>query len=96
VRPFARCPQDIADELRAKGALSDAEYQGEVTSIIADGSRHNEAVYLLHSVTIPGIAVSNVPCATGPAGSLPLLGQSFLRRFRAFEIDNACHVLVLR
>jgi predicted aspartyl protease len=85
----------MVDELRAKGTLTDADYQGEVTSVIADGSCHKEPLYLLRSVTIPGIVVSNVSCAVGPAGSLPLLGQSFLRRFRVFEIDNVRHVLVL-
>jgi predicted aspartyl protease len=89
-------PQDLADELRAKGALTDADAREWITSILGDGRTRPEPVYLLRSVAIPGVVVHDVLCSVAPAGSQPLLGNAFLSRFHSVTIDTDRRVLVLR
>ena len=62
--------------------------------MLADGSTNTNDVYL-HSVTVGGRTINNVPCFVGGPGSSLLLGQTFLRRFKSWSTDNECGVLIL-
>lgn len=88
-------PQDLADRLIADGSLTPADLLGSVTVGLADGSKHVENRYMLHSVTLGGRTVHDVECLVGPSGTSPLLGQTFLLRFQSWAVDNARGVLML-
>jgi predicted aspartyl protease len=55
--------------------------------VIADGSKHIQPMYRLHSVTIGGVTLHDVQ-ASGSDGDVWLLGQTFLRRLSSWSIDN--------
>jgi clan AA aspartic protease (TIGR02281 family) len=88
-------PQGVADQLIAAGKLAPADYRQDVTVHLADGSKIQKRIYMLRSVTIGGRTVADVECTVGGSGTSMLLGQSVLRRFKSWSIDNARNVLVL-
>jgi hypothetical protein len=49
--------------------------------VLADGSKHKNESYLLHSITLGGRVVNDVVVAIGPDNSAPLLGESVLEKF---------------
>ena len=53
-------------------------------------------LYILHSVTIAGRTVYDVPCVVGDDNTSMLLGQSVLQKFRSWSIDNERQVLLLK
>lgn len=86
----------IFDQIALNGAP--AYYIEQRSYTLADGSQHETSLYRLNSLTVGGRTVTNVEClvSTGDAGQqMPVLGQSFLRKFRSWSIDNARNVLVL-
>jgi clan AA aspartic protease (TIGR02281 family) len=88
-------PRSVAKRLVASGSLTKADYLSTATYVIANGAHVEQARYTLHSLTIAGHTVTNVRCSVGDDDDTMLLGQSFLRKFPSFSIDNARGVLVL-
>ena len=88
-------PKSTAKMLVADGTLTPADFLGNVTSVLADGSKVSNPAYLLHTVAVAGRTVHDVRCLVGEDNTSLLLGQAFLRRFKSWTVDNARHVLVL-
>lgn len=88
-------PRSIATKLMREGSLTVGDYARASVGTLADGRRVPEMVFILRSITVGGVTATNVECSVGPEGSSLLLGQSFLRKFRSWSIDNARGVLVL-
>jgi clan AA aspartic protease (TIGR02281 family) len=87
-------PRDLAYRLIADGTLTEREFVGMQSYATANGHLR-EPVYTLHSIRVGPLVIDNVECSIAHPGSIPLLGQSFLRRFRAVMLDQARSVLVL-
>jgi clan AA aspartic protease (TIGR02281 family) len=86
-------PRDLFDQLWAEGRITQADYQGEGSAVLADGRTVHGDRYLLRSLTVGKITAHNVLCSIGPAGSDPLLGLAFLNRFTSFSIrGNVLHL----
>jgi len=64
--------------------------------VLADGSQVPSPQFRIHSLTVGSWFVENVTGHVGPVKSPPLLGQSFLKRFSSWSIDNARGMLVLQ
>jgi hypothetical protein len=80
-------PTQVIYQMVAKGDLTPADFLGVQTYVIADGSKHIQPMYRLHSVTIGGVTLHDVQ-ASGSDGDVWLLGQTFLRRLSSWSIDN--------
>jgi predicted aspartyl protease len=52
--------------------------------------------FIIRSLKIGSINLSNVIGSVAPVKGSPLLGQSFLSRFSSWSIDNRRQVLILR
>lgn len=88
-------PRSLARRLAANGSLTKADYLSTATYVIANGAHVEAARYTLHALTIAGHTVTDVRCSVGNDEDTLLLGQSFLRKFPSFSINNARGVLVL-
>jgi hypothetical protein len=88
-------PQDMFDTMMTQGVVTPADFRGVRTYVMANGTKDVEPVYVLASVTVGNRTAVNVLCSVGVKGSGLLLGQSFLKKFRSWSIDNERSVLVL-
>lgn len=89
-------PEDVVKELLSRGALSRSDYLGEREYTLANGDVVTAERFTLRSISIGDLTVSNVIGSTSPAGSPALLGQSFLRKFTSWNVDNTRNKLVLQ
>ena len=86
---------DVAQTLTRMGKLSRADYLGHGDFILADGSHLPSQLFVIRSLKVGDRELHDVTAViTNSRGSL-LLGQSFLRRFKSWSIDNRRGVLVL-
>ncbi|HZT88823.1 MAG TPA: retropepsin-like aspartic protease [Stellaceae bacterium] len=86
--------QAVVLMLRA-GALSESDFIGHAGYRLADGSVLISPRFMLREVRVGNYAVRNVTASVGEVQGLPLLGESFLSRFRSWAIDNNSHNLIL-
>jgi len=89
-------PADVVLTLVRTGSLKEADFLGTQTYVLADGSRVPSPQFRIHSLTVGGWLVENVTGHVGAVKAPPLLGQSFLKRFGSWSIDNAHGVLLLQ
>jgi hypothetical protein len=89
-------PEGIVQALRAAGKLSDADFHGESTARLADGTPVKSKLFTLRQVAVGNRVLENIPAAALPGKGLPLLGQSFLQRFNSWSIDNDRKLLFLQ
>jgi predicted aspartyl protease len=87
-------PRDLADRLIENGTLTERDFVGMQNYATANGHLR-EPVYTLHSIRAGPLVIDNVECSIARPGSIPLLGQSLLRRFSSVMLDQARSVLVL-
>jgi clan AA aspartic protease (TIGR02281 family) len=88
-------PSDVVGTLRRTGTLSNADFLGTKTYVLADGSKMSAQTFRIKSLKIGDRVIENVTASTVPAEGSLLLGQSFLNRFKSWSIDNNRQVLVL-
>ena len=78
----------LARELMRQGQLGPGDYLGQGYAVLADGSQVPERMVMLRTLKVGGRELHNVPAAIAQGRGQPLLGQSFLRRFRRWSVDN--------
>jgi gag-polyprotein putative aspartyl protease len=88
-------PADVVSTLMRTGTLRRTDFIGERTYILADGSEAPSQAFTIRSLKIGDRTIENVQGSIASAKARPLLGQSFLRHFRSWSIDNARNALVL-
>jgi clan AA aspartic protease (TIGR02281 family) len=86
---------DVASTLVSSGTLSDADFTGIGLYQLADGSTMPSRIFTIKSLKVGDKVIENVTGSVSSAGSPLLLGQSFLRRFKSWSIDNSKHALML-
>lgn len=88
-------PADVFGTLIRTGTISDADLTGKQNFTLADGSTQTQETFRIRSLTIGDRVLHDVEASVAPiAGSL-LLGQSFLRRFKSWSMDNERGMLML-
>jgi clan AA aspartic protease (TIGR02281 family) len=92
---FVALPQDLVDALSKAGAIAASDLLGRDTYVAADGKRHRGKGLMLRQVEAGGHIVTNVRAGIIPAHSAPLLGLSFLSKFKSWTLDNRRHVLII-
>jgi clan AA aspartic protease (TIGR02281 family) len=88
-------PADVFGTLIRTGTIADADLTGKQNFTLADGSTQTQETFRIRSLTIGDRVLHDVEASVAPiAGSL-LLGQSFLRRFKSWSMDNERGMLML-
>ena len=88
-------PADVVSTLIRTRTIQSSDFIGKQTYVLADGSEAPSAVFMIRSLRVGDHVMQNVRGVIAPAqGTLPL-GQSFLRNFKSWSIDNAKHALIL-
>jgi aspartyl protease family protein len=77
------------------GTLKKEDFFGTQIYVLADGSKVPSRTFRIKSLKVGEKIVENVNGSTASAQGTLLLGQSFLRRFKSWSIDNERHALVL-
>jgi clan AA aspartic protease (TIGR02281 family) len=89
-------PADVFSSLRRSGAILDGDIIGSRNFVNADGEATKSMTFILRSLKIGTVEVSRVEASVAPQRAPLLLGQSFLKRFKSWSIDNASQELILR
>ena len=88
-------PADVALTLLRTGTMTQRDFLPGTFYHLADGSILKSSRFTIRELDIGGIKISQVPASIGPAKGSPLLGQSFLGRFKSWSLDNKRHVLII-
>jgi len=88
-------PADVVSVLFRTGTLRESDFLGERSYVLADGSIVPSKIFRIRSLKVGDRVIENVVgSAANEKGGL-LLGQSFLKKFNSWSIDNSRKVLVL-
>ena len=88
-------PADVVLTLMRMNTIRPNDFLGNRTYQLADGSTLPSPTFRIRSLKVGGRVVENVIGNVANVESSPLLGQSFLERFKSWKIDNKRHALVL-
>jgi hypothetical protein len=89
-------PSDVVSTLIRTKTISEEDFLGIQTYVLADGSKVPSPRFRIRSLKVGNKTIENVPAGIASGKADILLGQSFLSRFKSWSIDNDRHVLILR
>ena len=89
-------PADVFASLVSANTVTQADITGTRNYKNADGEVFRSKTFIIRSLKIANIEAPNVQAKVSPSNAPPLLGQSFLKRFRAWSIDNSTQELILQ
>lgn len=89
-------PADIVSTLIRTKTITDQDFLGQQTYVLADGSKVPSQRFHIRSLKVGNKTVENVVASIGSVNGEILLGQSFLNRFKSWSVDNEQHTLILR
>jgi clan AA aspartic protease (TIGR02281 family) len=88
-------PRDVVLTLIRTGTIDRSDFLGDRIYSLADGSTMPSTTFRIRSLRVGDREVRNVTASIAPEKGALLLGQSFLRQFGSWSIDNRRGVLVL-
>ena len=88
-------PADVVSTLMRTGTIQRSDFLGNKTYALADGSTLPSPTFRIRSLGVGDRLLQNVTASIADVRATPLLGQSFLGRFKSWSIDNSRHALVL-
>jgi hypothetical protein len=89
-------PADIVSTLKRTNTITREDFLGTQTYVLADGSKVPSQQFRIRSLKVGNKTVENVVASIASVEATILLGQSFLRKFKSWSVDNEKHTLVLR
>jgi predicted aspartyl protease len=87
-------PADIVSTLIRTNTISDQDFIGVQTYILADGTKVPSAKFRIHQLKVGKTTLENVDASISSSKAEILLGQSFFKRFRSWSIDNDGGVII--
>jgi clan AA aspartic protease (TIGR02281 family) len=88
-------PKDMVETLIKNDVIAASDLLGRDVYVTADGRRHHGTRLMLRQIEVGGHTVTNVMASIAPAHAEPLLGLSFLAKFKSWTLDNKRHVLII-
>ena len=88
-------PADVVMTLLRTGTITDADFLGTQKYRMADGSSVPSQQFMIRSLKVGDRTLNDVAGSIAPVEGGLLLGQSFLRRFKSWSIDNQREALIL-
>ena len=84
-------PADVVSTLIRTRTIGPSDFVGQQTYVLADGSEAPSDIFIIRSLKVGDHVVQNVRASIASHKATLLLGQSFLRHFKSWSIDNAKH-----
>jgi tetratricopeptide (TPR) repeat protein len=81
-------PADIVLTLMRSNTVTESDFLGEKTYVLADGSKVPSRQFRIKSLRVGNKTLQNVVATVASINADILLGQSFLSKFRSWSIDN--------
>jgi hypothetical protein len=88
-------PVDVFSTLVRTNTVTQTDKTGFRNYRNADGETFRSQTFVIRSLKIGNVEVLNVHAKEAPANGPLLLGQSFLKRFKSWSIDNSTQELIL-
>jgi predicted aspartyl protease len=88
-------PADVVMTLLRTGTMETKDFLGKQTYTLADGSMVPSTTFRIRSLRVGDTTVNKVTGGIAPVNGPLLLGQSFLRLFKSWSIDNSSETLIL-
>lgn len=88
-------PAGVVKSLADAGFIAQADFLGERTFRIANGSTMQAQALRLKSLQVGDVVVENVEASVLPENAPLLLGQSFLSRLKSWSMDTTAHTLTI-
>jgi uncharacterized protein len=88
-------PADVVLTLMRTGTIADSDFIGTRNYRLADGRVVPSLTFRIRSLRVGTFVLTDVVGSLSDTAATPLLGQSFLSRFRSWSIDNQRQVLIL-
>ncbi|HTW52762.1 MAG TPA: retropepsin-like aspartic protease [Stellaceae bacterium] len=92
---FVVLPKNMVDDLTKSGAIQPGDVLGRQIYVTADGKHHKGNLLILRQLEVGGHVATNVMAGVAPERAEPLLGMSFLEKFKSWTLDNRRHVLII-
>jgi hypothetical protein len=89
-------PVDIVLTLMRTKTITDEDFLGKQTYVLADGSEVPSQQFRIRSIRVGNKTVKDVIGSIAPVKGDILLGQGFLSKFKSWSVDNEQHALILR
>jgi predicted aspartyl protease len=89
-------PADIVSTLIRTKTVTQDDFLGKQTYVLADGSKVPSQQFRIRSLKVGHKTIENVVASIASVEGTILLGQSFLSKFKSWSVDNEKHTLVLR
>ncbi len=89
-------PADVFASLVRANTVTPADITGNRNYKNADGEVFQSQTFVIRSLKIGNIEAPRVQAKVSPSNAPPLLGQSFLKRFKSWSIDNSTQELILQ
>jgi hypothetical protein len=89
-------PADVFSSLVRANTVAQADITGVRNYKNADGEVFQSKTFVIRSLKIGNIEAPRVQAKVSPSNAPPLLGQSFLKRFKSWSIDNSTQELILQ
>jgi predicted aspartyl protease len=80
---YVSLPTDVISTLRRAGTIKEADFLGQKTLVLADGSKSRSPMFTIRSLRVGCIVVKDVKASVTPSQGSLLLGQSFLGRLQS-------------
>lgn len=88
-------PADVVMTLLRTGTIAESDFLVTQKYRMADGSTVPSQQFVIRSLKVGDRTLENVTGSIAPVEGSLLLGQSFLRRFKSWSIDNQREALIL-
>jgi hypothetical protein len=88
-------PADVFSTLVRTNTVTQTDITGFRNYTNADGESFRSQTFVIRSLKIGNVEVLSVHAKEAPANAPLLLGQSFLKRFKSWSIDNSTQELIL-
>lgn len=83
-------------QLIRAGTIAQSDLLGTQTYVLADGSKVSSQTFRIRTLKLGGRELHNVTASVADVKGELLIGQSFLKRFKSWSIDNQRQMLLLR
>jgi predicted aspartyl protease len=78
---YVSLPEDVISTLRRAGAVKEADFVGQKTLVLADGSKSRSPTFTIRSLRVGDIVVNDVKCSVRPLKVPPCSANHFLDAF---------------